>query len=179
MSKSDSLIKSSERVRDLGEVFTPDFLVEKMLDQFPLDAWEPDKNWLEPTCGNGQFILGVLRRKIAANLLTMKPFVSLMKALNTTFGIDIMKDNIFDCQKRILNEIVVPHWKVHKVYGENRKEQQLKVMCIVHNNIRHTKDSLQEDFGKFQYFIDLPKDVQNKRIVKMQALITKWEEGKI
>jgi hypothetical protein len=61
----NKLTRSKERVRDLGEVFTPDFLVEKMLDLFPEDAWGEDKNWLEPTCGNGQFILGILRRKLS------------------------------------------------------------------------------------------------------------------
>lgn len=173
MATQKSLIKSSKRVRDLGEVFTPDFLVERILDQFPLDAWLPEKNWLEPTCGNGQFVIAVLRRKLATNLLVMKPFPALLTALNTTFGLDIMRDNIVDCHRRIMDEIVVPHWKKHIVSTSTQEIQQLQFMCVVHNNIRHTKDSLKEDFAKFQFFTDLPQEIREQQIKMMQAIIDK------
>jgi hypothetical protein len=148
---SKKLVKSAERVRDLGEVFTPDFLVEQMLDQFPQDAWLPHKNWLEPTCGNGQFILGVLRRKIAANLISMKPFAALTMALDTTFGTDIMQDNVSECRVRIYEEIVIPFWREHGIYGDRRLNQRWQVVSLVMNNIRKTKDALKEDYTKFQH----------------------------
>ena len=53
---ASAMVKSKERIRDVGEVFTPTVVVEKMLNLFPDDAWGKDKNWLEPTCGNGQFV---------------------------------------------------------------------------------------------------------------------------
>src|ERR1019366_6806059 len=169
---SKLLIKSSQRVRDLGEVFTPDFLVEKMLDQFPLNTWEPDKNWLEPTCGNGQFILAIIRRKIASNLLTMKPVRSLMVALNTTFGTDIMADNISECRGRIYNEIVVPHWHKHKIRGKIRDDQRWRVACFVMNNIRETKDALKEDYSKFQHFADIGIIDSDLIISSIKTLLT-------
>ncbi|SRR5258708_17117526 len=159
---SNQLIKSQERVRDLGEVFTPDFLVEQMLDQFPKDAWEPEKNWLEPTCGNGQFIIGVLRRKIKANLTIMKPFEALMRALDTTFGTDIMHDNISDCRMRIYKEIIIPHWREYKVYGDRKIKQRLQIICVVINNIRRTNDALKEDYTKFQHFLQLKENKQKR-----------------
>lgn len=174
---SKQLIKSVERVRDLGEVFTPDFLVEQMLDQFPSDAWEPYKNWLEPTCGNGQFIIGVLRRKIQRNLTIMKPFNALMTALDTTFGTDIMDDNISDCRIRIYKEIVIPHWRQRNVYSERRVKQRWQVVCAVCNNIRHTADALQEDYTKFQYFEDLEAKKREDCIIKVQHMLLLIDNG--
>jgi hypothetical protein len=165
------LIKSADRVRDFGEVFTPDFLVEKMLDQYPADAWEPNKNWLEPTCGNGQFIIGVLNRKLSTNIVSMKPFMCLMTALNTTFGTDIMKDNISECRIRIYEEVIIPYWRKHNVYGEQRSHQRWRVACVVINNIRHTKDALKEDYGKFQCFTNLDKNKQKKLADRVNSLL--------
>lgn len=150
-----SLIKSSQRVRDLGEVFTPDFLVEQMLDQFPPDAWLAKKNWLEPTCGNGQFILGILRRKLLHGH-------RLLRALNTTFGCDIMSDNVSECHVRIYQEIVLPNAKL---------EERWQAACLVENNIRPTKDSLKEDFTKWQHFADLPQNRQDKMKDKIQSIL--------
>lgn len=155
---SQSLIKSKDRVRDVGEVFTPDFLVEKMLDQFPEDAWELGRNWLEPTCGNGQFLLGILRRKIH------KCGFTLIQALNTTFGLDIMPDNISDSHVRIYTDIVIPYFKKHKIKGRQYKRMRQRAVCIVECNIRHTEDSLKEDFNeKFELFEDM-NDSMDRRI---------------
>ena len=162
MGRKQILIKSKDRVRDVGEVFTPDFLVEQMLDQFPADAWEKNKNWLEPTCGNGQFILGVLRRKLAHG-------AKLLQALDTTFGCDVMADNVSECHIRIYNHIVLPYARSRKFRGwENLR---WKVVCIVENNIRLTKDSLQEDFTKWQWFTTTPKDNQVAMENKVKSII--------
>jgi hypothetical protein len=172
-------IKSAERVRDLGEVFTPDFLVEQMLDQFPVDAWEPGKNWLEPTCGNGQFIIGVLRRKLAANNIAgLKPFTALMTALDTTFGTDIMHDNVSECRARIYKEIVLPYWKEHGVYSSRRTDQRLQVVCVVVNNITRTKDALKEDYSKFQHLRDLTDGMRERIVNGMEDILVAVDKGK-
>lgn len=139
-----ALVKSKQRVQDHGEVFTPDFLVEQMLDVFPDDAWLPEKNWLEPSCGNGNFILGILRRKIAHGH-------SLEQALNTTFGVDILIDNIRECHSRIYDQIVLPYWKEHG------RINRVRVISIVEHNICWTSDSLTEKFEQWNYFADEPE----------------------
>ena len=58
------LIKSKERVQERGEVFTPPKLVNEMLDRLPQDSWRPDKNFLDPSCGNANMLVEVVRRKI-------------------------------------------------------------------------------------------------------------------
>lgn len=127
---SDKFIKSKQRVRDAGEVFTPPDLVEEMLDAFPKDAWSRDKNWLEPTCGNGNFIVAIITRKLKKNF-------TLIEALNTTFGMDIMEDNVIECRQRIYHDIVL-----HK---SNRKYWPTIVGIVSHNIIQ--ANSLPEDWN--------------------------------
>jgi hypothetical protein len=61
------LVKSSERVRDLGEVFTPANTVSDMLDMLPSSMWaiHPAPTFLEPACGDGNFLIVILTRKLA------------------------------------------------------------------------------------------------------------------
>ena len=61
-----NLIKSKRRVADHGEVFTPRWLVEKMLDLVKGETERIDSRFLEPACGSGNFLVPVLQRKLAA-----------------------------------------------------------------------------------------------------------------
>ena len=60
------LVKSKQRVADHGEVFTPDWMVEAMLDLVKHETERIDSRFLEPACGDGNFLVPVLRRKLAA-----------------------------------------------------------------------------------------------------------------
>lgn len=64
----ERLVKSTERVRDLGEVFTPTATVEEMLDMLPTGMWaiHPSPTFLEPACGDGNFLIAILTRKLSA-----------------------------------------------------------------------------------------------------------------
>lgn len=99
----EGLIKSSDRVRDAGEVFTPFNIIEDMLDLLPADAWNyrPSKTYLEPSCGNGRFLVVVLYRKFAAlkDILNSESSEIVratyaLEALASIYGIDISEDNI-------------------------------------------------------------------------------------
>lgn len=161
------LVKSKARVRDVGEVFTPDFLVKQMLDQYPDSAWDPDKHWLEPTCGNGQFILGIIRRKIEVWNFSIKT------ALDTTFGCDIMPDNIVECKQRVLNYIArLDNWKNVKL------NKRIELYCIIDNNIRHTADALLEDFTSWRCFADQDKETQHKLRTAIEKRIEKTKQKK-
>ena len=61
-----SLIKSKKRVADHGEVFTPPWMVEAMLDLVKGETERIDSRFLEPACGSGNFLVQVLQRKLAA-----------------------------------------------------------------------------------------------------------------
>jgi hypothetical protein len=92
---SKPLTKSKKRVKELGEVFTPPTLVEEMLDKLPLEVWAIDRTFLDPTCGTGNFLVAVVERKV-------KEGSTPLQALRTTFGIDIMDDNVRECRERLL-----------------------------------------------------------------------------
>ena len=97
-------IKSKERVKNCGEVFTRTEEVNSMLDLLP--NMTIDMTFLEPTCGNGNFVIEILRRKF--DLCKSKK--DYLEAISSVFAIDIMKDNIEECKERVL--------ELYKSYGQ-------------------------------------------------------------
>ena len=87
------------RVKQTAEVFTPTLLVQEMLDkleeQDPTIFSNPNKTFLDNSCGDCQFLSEVVIRKID------KSFCDLEQALNTTYGVDLMEDNVNECRKRL------------------------------------------------------------------------------
>ena len=88
-------IRTKDRVRKLGEVFTRTQEVNKMLDLIPQITIE--MTFLEPTCGNGQFVVEILKRKFDL-CKTKKDFIM---ALKSVYAIDIMADNVEECKSRV------------------------------------------------------------------------------
>ena len=88
-------IKSKQRVKERGEVFTSTREVNNMLDLLPNITI--DTTFLEPTCGNGAFVVEILRRKF--NLCKKK--IDYITALKSMYAIDIMTDNIKECKQRV------------------------------------------------------------------------------
>lgn len=84
------------RVKATGEVFTPTPLVQEILDRLdPTLFKDAEKTFLDPSCGDGQFLGEVLIRKLENGI----PFE---KALQTVYGVDLMQDNIDLCRERLL-----------------------------------------------------------------------------
>lgn len=104
---TEASIKSKARVRDHGEVFTPDFIVHDMLDLVEQETKRIDSRFLEPACGNGNFLAEVLRRKLAVvkNRYKKSQFDYeryALIAVSSMYGIDILIDNVQECQARLL-----------------------------------------------------------------------------
>jgi len=88
--------REKTRVKATGEVFTPTDLVQEVLDQLPQDQFtDTSKTFLDPSCGDGQFLGEVLIRKIE-NGSTFE------QALSTVYGVDLMQDNVELCRERLL-----------------------------------------------------------------------------
>jgi hypothetical protein len=100
-------VKSKKRVADHGEVFTPAWLVESMLDLVKDETERIDSRFLEPACGDGNFLVPVLQRKLAAVELKYgmsdfeKQHYSLL-ALMCTYGIELLADNIKECHANMM-----------------------------------------------------------------------------
>ena len=102
-----NLVKSRKRVADHGEVFTPAWMVEAMLDLVKGETERIDARFLEPACGSGNFIVQILRRKLAAVELKYgksdfeRQHYALL-ALMCIYGIELLPDNIAECRANVL-----------------------------------------------------------------------------
>jgi hypothetical protein len=102
-----SLIKSKKRVADHGEVFTPPWLVEAMLDLVKGETERIDSRFLEPACGSGNFLVAILKRKLAAVELKYgksefeKRHYAIL-AVTCLYGIELLPDNIAECRANVL-----------------------------------------------------------------------------
>lgn len=98
--------RDEDRIKATGEVFTPKKLVDKMLGRVEMSFFEdPEKTFLDPACGDGEFLAGVLWRKLLAQRECQKRFhlySSVKQALSTLYGVDIKGDNVELCQNRLL-----------------------------------------------------------------------------
>ena len=84
------------RVKATGEVFTPTALVQRTLDRMDQTMFsDPDKTFLDPSCGDGQFLVAVKWVKVLFHGMTES------EALNDIYGIDLMRDNVDLCKKRL------------------------------------------------------------------------------
>ena len=102
------LIKSKKRVADHGEVFTPAWMVDAMLDLVKDEIERIDSRFLEPACGSGNFLVQVLKRKLAAVELKYgqsdfeKRHYALL-GLMCIYGIELLPDNIAECATNLLD----------------------------------------------------------------------------
>ncbi|BDV43400.1 type III restriction endonuclease subunit M [Geotalea uraniireducens] len=102
-----TLIKSKKRVTDHGEVFTPAWMVDAMLDLVKGETERIDSRFLEPACGSGNFLVRILQRKLAAVELKFGKFDFekrhyALLALMCAYGIELLTDNISECRGNML-----------------------------------------------------------------------------
>lgn len=103
-----SQIKSKERVAQRGEVFTAEREVNAMLDLVKNECLRPDSRFLEPACGDGNFLSAILRRKLTELRRKYKKSPRdyerlAIVAIGSLYGIDIMDDNVLACRKRLFS----------------------------------------------------------------------------
>src|SRR5436309_371187 len=102
-----NFVKSKQRVADHGEVFTPAWLVDAMLDLVKDESERIDSRFLEPACGSGNFLVQVLRSKLAAVELKIgksefeERHYSLF-SLMCVYGVEILEDNLTECRANLL-----------------------------------------------------------------------------
>lgn len=101
------LTRSRQRIVDHGEVFTPGWLVEDMLNLVATETERIDARVLEPACGSGNFLVQVLRRKLAAveERFGKSDFEKRhygLFGLMCIYGIELLEDNIAECRQNLL-----------------------------------------------------------------------------
>lgn len=103
----EALVRSKKRVADHGEVFTPSWMVEDMLDLVKDESERIDSRVLEPACGSGNFLLSVLRRKLATvesryGKSDFERRHQALHALMCTYGIELLADNADECRQHLV-----------------------------------------------------------------------------
>ena len=99
-------IKSKKRVAEHGEVFTNEREVKAMCDLVAQECDRIDSRFLEPACGDGNFLAEILTRKLTTvkKLYKSNPYdyerYSVL-AISSVYGVDIMQDNVFECRERL------------------------------------------------------------------------------
>lgn len=98
--------KSKQRVRDHGEVFTAEREVKAMCDLVKDECERIDSRFLEPACGNGNFLAEILTRKLATvkKLYKSNPYDYeryAVLAVSSIYGVEILADNAEECCKRL------------------------------------------------------------------------------
>ena len=92
--------KKKERIRRYGEVFTSEDTVRDMCDMLEREspgAFDPERTFLEPTCGEGAFVVEILRRKFD----NCKTRSELTTAISSVYGLEIQADNVAECIRRV------------------------------------------------------------------------------
>jgi len=131
-----SLLKSKQRVADHGEVFTPRWMVESMLDLVKDETERIDSRFLEPACGSGNFLVEILRRKLAAvecrygkSEFERRHYALL--ALMCIYGIELLADNIAECRANLL-EILARYLNV-----DESDDLYRAASCVLSQNLVH------------------------------------------
>jgi N-6 DNA Methylase len=131
-------VKSKQRVADHGEVFTPAWLVEAMLDLVKAETERIDSRFLEPACGNGNFLVRILQRKLAAVELRYgksdfeRRHYALL-ALMCIYGIELLPDNIAECRANLL-EIFAEYLRVDESAELYRAASWVLSQNLVHGD---------------------------------------------
>jgi hypothetical protein len=136
--KTDKQVKSKQRVAAHGEVFTNPREVNAMLDLVKHETERIDSRFLEPACGNGNFLAEVLRRKL--NVVEQKyshtqiewEFYAII-AVSSIYGVDILEDNAEECRQRLFN---IFKERYNALFADKCKPEVLRsVQFLLHRNI--------------------------------------------
>lgn len=133
-----ALIKTRQRVADHGEVFTAEREVNAMLDLVKPETERIDSRFLEPACGSGNFLIEVLRRKLAIveerygkGQLEFERYA--IVAIGSIYGVDLLEDNAAECRERLFDHFDQVY---SRLFGEAcRDECRASASYVLDRNI--------------------------------------------
>lgn len=121
---SENLIKSKSRVQNFGEVFTSKKEVNNMLNMFNQELNRPESRFLEPACGDGNFLDEILKKKLIfvsekykRNLFDYEKYSIL--SISSLYGIDILEENVIFARERLEKTLLNEYIKNYKTPKED------------------------------------------------------------
>ena len=184
--------RSKERIKQTGEVFTPLELVDEMLSKLPEEVWAPDKTFLEPSCGDGNFLVRIVAWKIWKaweQWLTLRnqygtslPLTSdkimanavIHQALSTTYAVDFQRDNVEHAKTRTL----VHAYLNHPMPGRGSAAGSSITVPISHDEITTDMEHAIESRPDFKRFKHRYQSIVNRNIVFHNALTFDYDNWK-
>src|SRR2546423_10282798 len=150
-------VKSKQRVADHGEVFTPAWMVEAMLDLVKHETERIDFRFLEPACTSGNFLVPILRRKLASVKFKYgkaefeRQHYALL-ALMCIYGIELLTDNIAECRENVL-EILTEYLNLNESDELYRAASYVLSQNLVHGDAltMRTHDGQPITFAEWGY----------------------------
>ncbi|MFC0820934.1 restriction endonuclease subunit M [Moraxella marmotae] len=131
-------IKNKQRVADHGEVYTNEREVNAMLDLVAAQVDNPEKTFLEPACGTGNFLAAILSRRLALIAKKHKKVQydyekAAIIAIASLYGIELLADNVLECRERLL-KIFSQHYQA--TFPKSHKPDYLaNIAFILDKNI--------------------------------------------
>src|SRR5258708_5372061 len=136
--RTASHVRTKKRVSDHGEVLTGQREVNAMLDLVKQETERIDSRFLEPACGDGNFLTAILERKLVVvgnrygkSQLDFERYAVL--AVSSIYGIDILPDNVCDCRRRLFEVFEASYMRFFKASGKD--ECREAVRFILERNI--------------------------------------------
>ena len=127
--------RTVERVRATGEIFTPTSLVIEMIRRMPIEAFRPGQKVLDPACGDGQFLVAAKWVKVLFFGMTEE------EALKDIYGVDIMRDNVDLCKRRLGGgTIVMGNSLLPDVPLDGQTEEESRLMSELFGSGRPDED---------------------------------------
>ncbi len=131
-------VKSKKRVADHGEVFTAEREVKAMCDLVATQCDNVDATFLEPACGDGNFLAEILERKLARVKKDAKSDTTAwewlsVRAVASLYGVDILQDNTEECRRRLFDQWDKAYKKACKKYCND--ETRESVQYILSKNL--------------------------------------------
>lgn len=170
---AEKQIKSRKRVQDFAEVYTAKREVKAMCDLIPQEQWDNiDTTFLEPCCGNGNFLVEIFERKLSR----CNTYQDGLRALRSITGIDIQADNCEESRERLYNMYCEKFSD-----GKEEAKQILDKQIICGDSLAITdkwyKDELMRDIGSLtqallEKVVVKPKPDKNGKVVS----IIEWHD---
>ena len=138
MITNEKQTKSKNRVRAHGEVFTAEREVNAMLDLVKNETERIDSRFLEPACGNGNFLIKILERKLnvvdgAYKRSQWDWGIHAMVAASSLYGVELLQDNVTECQSRLFDYFKQRYKTLYKTKISNKYLEN--VLYIFQKNI--------------------------------------------
>jgi hypothetical protein len=132
-SNTEKQVKSKQRVADYGEVFTAEREVNAMLDLVKQETERIDSRFLEPACGSGNFLVEILKRKLAVVENRYKNHPPeweryAVLAVSSIYGIDILEDNVKECRERLYQVFAQTYQSLYKENCNETCSQSVKFL---------------------------------------------------